>query len=56
MTLTSEAGSMHDLAWYADVPRSIRKHAIIGLTLTIGCFGAFGVWGATAPLAAAVIT
>src|SRR3954467_1627269 len=56
MTLTSEAGSMHDLAWYVDVPRSIRPHAMIGMTLTIGCFGAFGVWGATAPLAAAVIT
>ena len=30
MTITAEAGSMHDLAWYADVPRSIRKHAISG--------------------------
>src|SRR5829696_6278236 len=42
--------------WYADVPRSIRKHAIVGLTLVGVSFGAFGTWGATAPLAAAVIT
>ena len=46
----------HDIEWYADVPRSIRKHAIVGLTVVGVCFGAFGAWGALAPLAAAVIT
>lgn len=45
----------HDPEWYAEVPRSIGKHAIIGLTLLGVSFGGFGAWATTAPLAAAVI-
>ena len=54
--MTVVASPANSIEWYADVPRSIRKHTIIGLVLVFGCFGAFGVWGAVAPLAAAVIT
>ena len=54
--MTVAASPANSIEWYADVPRSIRKHTIIGLVLVFGCFGAFGVWGAVAPLAAAVIT
>lgn len=46
---------MQDIEWYAEVPRSIRKHTIIGLLLITLFFGGFGAWAATAPLAAAVI-
>ncbi|SFU22984.1 HlyD family type I secretion periplasmic adaptor subunit [Mesorhizobium sp. YR577] len=42
--------------WYADVPRSIRKQTLAGLALLALCFGGFGTWATTAPLAAAVIT
>jgi HlyD family type I secretion membrane fusion protein len=42
--------------WYADVPRSIRKQTLAGLALLAMCFGGFGTWATTAPLAAAVIT
>lgn len=41
--------------WFAEVPRSIRTHAIVGLSLMALAFGGFGVWAFTAPLAAAVI-
>ncbi|MFV0360222.1 HlyD family type I secretion periplasmic adaptor subunit [Tropicimonas sp.] len=41
--------------WFAEVPRSIRTHAIVGLSLMAIAFGGFGVWAFTAPLAAAVI-
>lgn len=41
--------------WYDSVPRSIRWHAIFGLTLMVVAFGSFGVWAFRAPLAAAVI-
>ena len=41
--------------WYADVPRSIRKHALFGIILMASSFGGFGVWALRAPLAAAVI-
>jgi HlyD family type I secretion membrane fusion protein len=44
------------LDWYAEVPRRIRRHAIVGITLMLGCFGGFGAWAFKAPLAAAVIT
>jgi HlyD family secretion protein len=49
--------TVHDPAaeWYAGVPRSIRGHAILGLTLMALAFGGFGLWSFTAPLAAAVI-
>lgn len=45
-----------DLEWYREVPRSIRHHVIFGLGLVAFAFGGFGVWAATAPLAAAVIS
>ena len=41
--------------WYKDVPRSIRSHAISGFIVMAVAFGGFVTWGATAPLAAAVI-
>lgn len=48
---------LHDPAadWYADVPRSIRRHALCGLLLMVLGFGGFAYWSFTAPLAAAVI-
>ena len=49
--------TLHDPAaeWHAEVPRSIRSHAILGLLLMALTFGGFGIWSFTAPLAAAVI-
>ena len=41
--------------WYSDVPRSISKFVVLGALLIVFVFGGFGVWAATAPLAAAVI-
>ncbi len=41
--------------WYAEVPRKVTKHFVIGLTLLVVTFGGFGAWAFTAPLAAAVI-
>lgn len=42
--------------WYATVPRSVTRHVVFGITLLFVTFGGFGLWAATAPLAAAVIT
>jgi HlyD family type I secretion membrane fusion protein len=41
--------------WYRDVPRSVKRHAIFGLSLMVATFGGFGAWAFIAPLAAAVI-
>lgn len=41
--------------WFAEVPRAIGKQTVVGLVLIAICFGGFGTWAATAPLAAAVI-
>ncbi|MBO9410164.1 MULTISPECIES: HlyD family type I secretion periplasmic adaptor subunit [unclassified Ruegeria] len=41
--------------WYAEVPRSINRLVVIGLVMLVVCFGGFGVWSFSAPLAAAVI-
>jgi HlyD family secretion protein len=41
--------------WYSEVPRSIKKQTVLGLTLIFVTFGGFGAWGATAPLASAII-
>ncbi|NOD62744.1 MULTISPECIES: HlyD family type I secretion periplasmic adaptor subunit [unclassified Ruegeria] len=41
--------------WYAEVPRSINRLIAIGLIMLLVCFGGFGVWSFSAPLAAAVI-
>lgn len=43
------------LEWYGDVPRSIRLHSFVGLTVLFASFGGFGYWAATAPLASAII-
>lgn len=45
----------HSLEWYSHVPRSIKRQTVLGLLLLSVSFGGFGYWGATAPLAAAVI-
>lgn len=47
---------LHDLEWYSEVPRSIRKQMIFGLILLAATFGGFGAWAFTAPLVAAVIS
>ncbi|MCA0907401.1 HlyD family type I secretion periplasmic adaptor subunit [Ruegeria marisrubri] len=41
--------------WYAEVPRSINRLMVIGVVMLVVCFGGFGVWSFSAPLAAAVI-
>lgn len=41
--------------WYRDVPRSVRRQAVFGLSLLAITFGGFGAWAFHAPLAAAVI-
>jgi len=46
---------MNNLEWYEGVPRSIRPYTKFGVVLILICFGGFGTWAATAPLAAAVI-
>lgn len=47
--------ALNDLEWYAGVPRSIKPYSKFGAALVFVCFGGFGTWAATAPLAAAVI-
>jgi len=51
----SDIAKVHDIEWYAEVPRSIRKQTVFGVILLVLCFGGFGGWAMTAPLAAAVI-
>jgi HlyD family secretion protein len=46
---------VYDLEWYSEVPRSIWKQTIAGVTLMAITLGGFGFWSFTAPLAAAVI-
>lgn len=48
--------SMTPIQWYDDVPRSVTKHIIFGLSLMIFSLGGFGLWAFRAPLAAAVIS
>jgi HlyD family secretion protein len=47
--------SAEALEWYSDVPRSIRSQTTFGLALVVVICGGFALWGATAPLASAVI-
>lgn len=54
--MNTSAADVHDIEWYGQVPRSIHRHALIGLALVLAAFGGFGTWAATAPLAAAVVT
>lgn len=51
----SDIAKVHDIEWYSDVPRSIRRQLVFGLLLLGLTFGGFGAWAFTAPLAAAVI-
>lgn len=51
----SDIAKVHDIEWYSEVPRSIRKQLTVGMILLFVTFGGFGVWAFTAPLAAAVI-
>jgi HlyD family secretion protein len=50
-----ESSGPVQLEWYGDVPRSIRLHSFVGLAVLFCSFGGFGYWGATAPLASAII-
>lgn len=52
----SDIASVHDIKWYADVPRSIWKQTVFGMLLLLITFGGFGTWALTAPLASAVIS
>lgn len=54
--MSTSTADVHDIEWYGQVPRSIRRHALVGLALILAVFGGFGTWAATAPLAAAVIS
>lgn len=47
--------SYHQLEWYAEVPRSVRAHKVLGIALFVLALGGFAVWALTAPLAAALI-
>lgn len=51
----TDIAKVHDIEWYSEVPRSIRKQLTFGMILLGVTFGGFGVWAFTAPLAAAVI-
>ena len=51
----TDIAKVHDIEWYSEVPRSIRKQLTVGMILLCVTFGGFGVWAFTAPLAAAVI-
>ncbi|WP_371225427.1 HlyD family type I secretion periplasmic adaptor subunit [Roseovarius sp. 2305UL8-3] len=56
MTVTAFHEPPHQPGWFADVPRSIKRITIIGITVMVVSFGGFGAWAFMAPLAAAVIT
>ncbi len=42
--------------WFAEVPRSISRFTVVGITVMVLAFGGFGAWAFKAPLAAAVIS
>lgn len=50
-----ETGGQSQIEWYSEVPRSIRFHTMIGLTMLFASFGGFGLWAGTAQLASAII-
>src|SRR5690606_23557210 len=52
---TADIARIHDIEWFAEVPRSIWRQTAIGLVLMSVTFGGFGTWALTAPLAAAVV-
>jgi HlyD family type I secretion membrane fusion protein len=43
-------------AWHADIPRNTRGPILYGFAMMGTAFLGFGVWGATAPIAGAVVT
>ncbi|MEM9584310.1 MAG: HlyD family type I secretion periplasmic adaptor subunit [Pseudomonadota bacterium] len=47
--------SAMETIWYAEVPRSVTRFAVLGILLMVMTFGGFGAWAFRAPLAAAVI-
>lgn len=51
----TDIAKIHDIEWYSEVPRSIRRQTTVGLILLALSFGGFGTWAFTAPLAAAII-
>lgn len=53
--MTADIAKVHDIQWYAEVPRSIWKQTAFGLVLITVAFGGFGTWAFTAPLASAII-
>lgn len=53
--MSQSGANFHDIAWYADVPRSIWRQTTAGLILMALTLGGFGAWAFTAPLAAAII-
>ena len=53
--MTADIAKVHDIQWYAEVPRSIWKQTAFGLVLIAVAFGGFGTWAFTAPLASAII-
>ncbi len=53
--MTTDIAKVHDIQWYAEVPRSIWKQTACGLLLIAVTFGGFGTWAFTAPLASAII-
>ncbi|MGO4351310.1 HlyD family type I secretion periplasmic adaptor subunit [Rhizobium sp. RAF36] len=55
MASTTLQTSNNPVEWYSEVPRSIRYHSIIGLSVLAASFGSFGIWAGTAPLASAII-
>lgn len=54
--MTDVMQGAHVSEWYSEVPRSITRQAIFGLSLMVISFGGFGYWAFRAPLAAAVIS
>ncbi|RJT40635.1 HlyD family type I secretion periplasmic adaptor subunit [Mesorhizobium waimense] len=53
--MTTEIAKVHDMQWYSEVPRSIRKQTVVGILLISVAFGGFGTWAFTAPLASAIV-
>jgi HlyD family secretion protein len=46
--------AVHD--WYAEIPRSTRVPTLVGILIIAMAVLGFGLWGATAPIAGAIVT
>ena len=55
MSLAHIEGDIDVADWNLNVPRSIWRQVVLGVMLCAAAFGGFGVWAATAPLAAAIM-